>query len=124
FCFAVMPTLAWFMMQCVASRDLATSTAAVAAGQIAYVLSPPVAMALLLTSSPRRTLRLYWPSGRYLALAVGLALAVNPLVNELRPVIEWLFPVSKELKDALEQLMKTVPDLPTALVLIALIPAI
>ena len=27
-------------------------------------------------------------------LAVVLVLALNPLVNELRPLVEWLFPIS------------------------------
>ncbi len=90
-----------------------------AAGQVAFILTPPLAMALLLTSSPRRTLRLYWPRPRYLLLAVGLALALNPLVNELRPIVEWLFPTPQLVKAALEQMMENVPDLGTALLLFA-----
>ncbi len=124
FCFAVMISLAWFMMQYMVMARLETSTAAMAAGQIAYVLTPPLAMALLLTSSPRRTLRLFWPSTRYLAIAVGLAFTLNPLVNELRPIVEQLFPMSQELQNALKELMKNVPDVPTALVLFAIVPAV
>ena len=124
FCFAVMITLAWFMTQYLALSGLATSTWGVAVGPFVYVLGPPLVMTLLLTSSPRRTLRLYWPETRYLALAAALALAVNPVVNELRPVVEWLFPMSKELKEALAGLMKTIPDVPTALLLFAVIPAV
>lgn len=124
FCFALMLTLAWFMTQYLTLSGLATSTAGVALGQFAYVLAPSLAMTLLLTSSPRRTLRLAWPQARYLTLAVGLALAVNPLVNELRPVVEFLFPMSSELKAALQGLMKTIPDVPTALLLFAVIPAV
>jgi sodium transport system permease protein len=81
-------------------------------------------MALLLTSSPRRTLRLYWPRGKYLLLAVGLALTLNPLVNELRPIVEKLFPVSPVIKAALDQMMVEVPNVATALLLFALIPAV
>jgi sodium transport system permease protein len=124
FCFALMLTLAWFMTQYLSLFGLATSTSGMAASQIAFILTPPLAMALLLTSSPRRTLRLYWPSPRYLGLAVALALSLNPLVNELRPVVEWLFPVPKELKQALEQMMAGIRDLPTALVLFAVVPAV
>lgn len=123
-CFALMLSSAWFLMQYLAGAGLATSTAAVAAGQLAFVLTPPLAMSLLLTSSPRRTLRLYAPAPRHLALAVGLALAVNPLVNELRPWVEWLFPMSGEMKQALEKLVANVPDLPTALLLFAVVPAV
>ena len=68
------------------------------AGQF-VILIPPVIMAILLTSQPARTLRLAWPEPRYLVLAVALVLALNPLVNELRPVVEWLFPISSMIKD-------------------------
>ena len=118
-CFVVMICLAWFM-----TMSGLSSTTGMVIGQVAFILVPPVAMALLLTSAPRRTLRLYWPQTRYLTLAVGLGLAINPLVYELRPVIERLFPMSKELKDALEQMIKTVPSLSTAFFLFAVIPAI
>ena len=40
------------------AAGLATRPAAMAAGQVAFILTPPLAMAFLLTSSPRRTLRL------------------------------------------------------------------
>ena len=83
-CFALMLTAAWFLIQYMARRGIGASIAAMAAGQF-LILIPPLIMAVLLTSSPRRTLRLYWPAPRYLALAVGFAVALNPLVNELRP---------------------------------------
>jgi sodium transport system permease protein len=125
FCFVVMLTLAWFMTQYMLVSGQTSSTAAMAVGLIGYVLTPPLAMALLLTSSPRRTLRLYWPrSPRYLALAVGLAVAVNPLVGELHYYVDQFFPISKELQEALEGMMKGVTDLPTALLLFAVIPAV
>ncbi len=125
FCFAFMLTLAWFLTQYLAFAAVGASAASLVAGsQIAFVLTPPLAMALMLTSSPRQTLRLYWPNAKYLALAFGLALAVNPLVNELRPWVEMLFPIPDELKEMLGKLMGEVPNLPTALLLFALIPAI
>ncbi len=45
-----------------------------------------------------------WPEPRYLLLAVGLAFALNPLVNELQPVVERLFPISDAIKAALGEL--------------------
>jgi sodium transport system permease protein len=81
-------------------------------------------MAVLLTSAPRRTLRLYWPEPKYLALGAALALALNPLVNELRPIVEWLFPISEAVKQAFGQMLEHIPNLGTAVVLIAVIPAI
>lgn len=51
-------------------------------------------------------------------------LALNPLVNELRRQVEWLFPVSSMVKASLAQLIGQTPNLPTALVVFALLPAI
>jgi sodium transport system permease protein len=99
-------------------------TSAMAAGQIAFILTPPVAMALLLTSSPRRTLRLYWPETRYLGLAVGLALSLNPLVTLLHVAVQYLFPMSQDLQSAVEKLMAGATDLPTTLLFFAVIPAV
>ena len=123
-CFSMMLTLAWFLMQFLAGQGLASSTRAMAAGQVAFILTPPLAMAVLLTSSPRRTLRLYWPRPRYLALGIALPLALNPLVNELRPIVEGLFPISQVVKDALGQMMAKVPSLGMAVLLFAAIPAV
>jgi sodium transport system permease protein len=123
-CFALMITSAWFMLQYLAAQGLATSPAIMAAGQLAFILTPPLAMAFLLTSSPRRTLRLYWPKPRYLAFGAALALSLNPLVNELKPIVEWLFPMSSVIKASLEQMMAQVPSLGVAILLFALIPAI
>jgi sodium transport system permease protein len=123
-CFVLMVTLAWFTMQYLLASRMETSAAGMAGGQLAFVLTPPAAMAFLLTSSPRRTLRLYWPRGKFLWIAAALAFAVNPLVNELRPWVEWLFPMSDEMRQAMERLMENIPDLPTALLLFAVIPAV
>jgi sodium transport system permease protein len=125
FCFALMLTLAWFMMQFLGSDPtLAYSIGAMAGGQVAFILTPPLGMAVLLTSAPRRTLRLYWPQPRYLALGAALALALNPLVNELRPIVEWLFPISDAVQKALGQMLEHIPNLGVAILLIAVIPAI
>ena len=125
FCFALMLTLAWFLLQYLATNpDLANSVKAMAGGQVAFILTPPLAMAVLLTASPRRTLRLYWPQTKYLVLGVGLALALNPLVNELRPIVESLFPISQVVEDALSQMMKNVPSVGVAILLFAAIPAV
>ena len=102
-CFALMLSSAWFLTLYLSGQGLASSWKSIVAGQ-AFILIIPVAMALLLTSSPRRTLRLYWPTaalpGRWRS---GLVLALNPLVNELRPVVEALFPMSKTVQAAFER---------------------
>jgi len=122
-CFALILTASWFLMQYLAMREEPPTLASVAAGQFLIAI-PPVFMALLLTSAPARTLRIRWPRPRYLALAVVLALALNPLVNELRPIVEWLFPISATLKAAFSQLMGQAASLGTAVVAFALIPAV
>ena len=124
-CFALMLSLAWFLMQYLASAGLATATSSMAVGHLAFILFPPVAMAFVLTSSPRRTLLLYWPEPKYLLLAVALAFSLNPLVNELHPVIERLFPMSPEMKAMTEKLLGGLnTSLPLTLLLFAVIPAI
>lgn len=124
FCFALMLTLAWFMLQYLALNNLATSLGAMAGGQIAFILTPPVAMAVALTSSPRRTLRLNWPRGSYVALALGLVLTLNPLVNELGELVTRFFPVARAIKQAMEQMVADVPSLGVAVLLFALVPAV
>ena len=81
-------------------------------------------MAILLTSNPRRTLRLTWPHPHYLWLAVALVLVLNPLVNELRPLVERLFPISSTLKESLGKLMGGSHSLAVVLVVFAFFPAI
>jgi sodium transport system permease protein len=95
----------------------------VIAGQLIIVI-PPVIMAVLLTSSPRKTLRCTWPEPRFLALAVVLVVALNPLVNELRPLVESLFPIPSSIKVALGQVMAQVPGLGVAVLVFAFMPAV
>jgi sodium transport system permease protein len=123
-CFALMLTLAWFLIQLLAVQGLADSARGMVLGQVAFILLPPVVMAVLLTSDPRRTLRLDWPKTRYLLLAAGLALALNPLVNELRPIVELFFPIPRTVKALLETLMRRPHSLAESLVIFALVPAV
>jgi sodium transport system permease protein len=122
-CFALILTCTWFLMLYLARQSSDLSLGSVIAGQW-IILLPPVLMGFILTSDPRRTLRLAWPEKRYLWLAVALVLALNPLVNELRPLVEWLFPISSLIKTSLEQIMSRTPGLLTSIAIFALIPAI
>jgi sodium transport system permease protein len=122
-CFALILTATWFLMLYLARQSTDLSLSSVIAGQW-IILLPPLIMALVLTSDPRKTLRLYWPKTRYLWLAVALVLALNPLVNELRPLVEWLFPISSLIKTSLAEIMSQSPGLWTSIVIFALIPAI
>ena len=59
---------------------------------IATVGVPPLLMAILLTSSVRRTLKLYWPKWQYLALGFVLPVVLQPVAIELIHQLEWFFP--------------------------------
>lgn len=59
---------------------------------IATVGAPPLLMAVLLTSSFRRTLKLYWPKWQYLVLGVVLPVALQPIAIEIIHQLDWFFP--------------------------------
>jgi sodium transport system permease protein len=122
-CFALILTSTWFLMLYLARQGSDLSLGSVVAGEW-IILTPPVVMAFFLTSDPKRTLRLAWPEQRYLFLAVALVLALNPLVNELRPIVEALFPISSMIKTSLARIMSQAPGLAASIVIFALIPAI
>jgi sodium transport system permease protein len=122
-CFALILTASWFLMQYLAFRGEPPTLSSVAAGQF-VIFIPPVFMAVLLTASPRRTLRLNWPKPHFLLLGLVLPITLNPLVNEMQPIVERLFPISSTIKAALGQLMGQAPRLATAVLVFALIPAV
>ncbi len=74
---------------------------------IATVGVPPVLMALLLTSSVRRSLKLYWPHWRYLALGIVLPIVLQPIAIELIRNLEWFFP---KLPAEMAEFMKKLSD--------------
>lgn len=59
---------------------------------IATVGLPPLLMAILLTSSVRRTLKLYWPKWQYLVLGFVLPVVLQPVAIELIHQLQWFFP--------------------------------
>jgi sodium transport system permease protein len=122
-CFALILTVSWFLMEYLVLQGQATTLSSVAAGQLIIILVPLV-MGIFLTRAPRRTLRLYWPEPRYLASAALLAVFLNPLVNELAPWVESLFPVPSVAKVSLAQVMAQAPGLGASLVVFALLPAV
>jgi sodium transport system permease protein len=121
-CFALILSASWFLLQFLAMEGESLDLQSVVAGQLIIML-PPAIMAILLTSSPLQTLRLKWPEPRYFALAIALAVALNPLVSELRPLVEWLFPISPMVKASLGKVMSPASGIRTALLVFALIPA-
>lgn len=120
-CFALIIALSWYTQILIAGAD---PLAGLAMGQLLFILLPPVAMALLFTSSPRRTLRLSWPGWVPVALGVGLAAALNPVSSELRPIVMELFPIPPAIEQALMGLQEAIPNLAVGVLLLAVVPAI
>ena len=81
-------------------------------------------MAVMLTSSLRRTLRLSWPAPRYLLLAIAFPVALNPLVNQLGHLVEQWFPIPSIIKQSLSQIMSESPSLWVSVGVFALLPAL
>jgi sodium transport system permease protein len=119
-CFALILSSSWYFMSYFGGGS---GLADIVLGQL-FIAIPPVLMAVFLTASPARTLRLAWPRPRYWLMAVALAFTLNPLVNELEPIVQRLFPISATIRAALEQLLGPSTSLGTALVVFALVPAV
>ena len=68
---------------------------------------PPVLMAILLTSSVRRTLKLFWPRWQYLALGFVLPVVLQPIAVELIHQLDWFFP---KLPAEMAEFMKSLSD--------------
>jgi sodium transport system permease protein len=122
-CFSLILTSEWFLLQYLAFRGVSLDLSAILAGQV-VILIPPLMMAILLTSKPARTLRLAWPEPRYIFLAVALVLALNPIVNELGPLVESLFPISSLVKESLSKVMQQVPNPAVMIAAFALVPTV
>lgn len=92
----------------VAAEDLGRKMMELAvAQQLALIAAPAIFMALLLTSSARRTLRLTMPSGRMLAVAIALPFVLHPLAIELLANLQSFFP---QLPDSAKAAFATMSD--------------
>jgi sodium transport system permease protein len=114
--------LAWFAMQAIGT--LIPPLVGMGVGHLLYILLPPVVMAFLLTSDPALTLRLRLPKQRYVWLAIGLALGLNPLVRELSVVTEWLFPPRPEAAELVGSMFRAIPNVWVGLLVLAVVPSI
>jgi sodium transport system permease protein len=93
--------------------------------QLALMLAPAVIMALMLTSSVRKTLKLTLPSWKLLGMAVVLPLVLHPLAIEVLSSLSHFFPdLPERAKVAFAAMADT--DLPLFVVIavFALTPAI
>ena len=119
--FALMLTTAWFC-----APLLSASLTGLILGQALFILAPPLALTLLLTRNPRATLRLRTTSAFWWLAALGLALCVNPALQELRSLIETLQPIPPQLAEALQNLTSATRNGSQGLVILgfAVVPAV
>jgi sodium transport system permease protein len=110
----------------VAAEDLGKTMMKLAVTQqLALIAAPAVFMAILLTSSARKTLRLKLPSMRMLGVAIALPLVLHPIAIELLASLHDFFP---QLPDSAKAAFATMADdsipLIAVLAVFALTPAL
>jgi sodium transport system permease protein len=94
--------------------------------QIAFVLTPVLLMAVMLTSRPRKTLLIHIPSLASILMALILAFFLHPAASALGEALRTLYPLSGGTQAYLEQLAVVFADASTwqLLLLMAVLPAI
>ena len=122
FCFAAMISLTWFVS--LSAQGRTSLLGGLLLSHLLAIFGPAVALALVLTSDPVRTLRLKRPRLLDLILAAGVALTVNPLIREIGHLVGQWLPISADRQAALEQLTGQIPSLGASVLVLALMPAI
>ena len=74
--------------------------------QLAVVLTPPLIMAVVLTSSPRCTLLLKLPRWRMVPAAAVLAVALHPFIVALNSLVARIYPIAPQMQQMLEELQE------------------
>ena len=118
FCYVMMLLLVWY-----SQGRLPNTLGGIATSQLGFIAFPPLLMALLLTSDPRRTLGLRLPVLSATCLAILLVFTLHPVVVELGRRYQELFPLSEELQRALLRLLAGT-SLTQRLFFLALLPAV
>ncbi|HXG09056.1 MAG TPA: ABC transporter permease subunit/CPBP intramembrane protease [Gemmataceae bacterium] len=94
FCFALIMVLQWFALGLGSQLSLLTRAGV---SLVAFVATPPVLMAVMLTTKPRHGLALRWPAPKAWLLAVLLAVLLLPPLAELTRRLLEQFPDLKRL---------------------------
>ena len=118
-CFVLMLVASWFI-----SMNAGFSVWAIFAMHLGAILGVPLLLTFLLTSDPLGTLRLRRPATRYLMLSFLLPFTLFPLVNELRVIVEWLFPTPDAVKQTTSALQSMLTSTWLAWLTLALVPSI
>lgn len=104
-------------------REFAVMTVAT---QAVAILAPALIFTAMLTTSPRQTLLLRWPSWGTIPAAVLLGLAYHPVVQMIQWAVMRLYPVNEGMARAMEELQSKFAQasLWQLLLLLAVVPAI
>jgi sodium transport system permease protein len=94
--------------------------------QLVVIVGPALLMTFALTGSPRQTLLLRLPHWQTIPAALALAVAVHPVIMALRVVIDRVYPIGEELKQAMSGLDQMFVGAPwwQVLLVLAVLPAI
>ncbi len=94
--------------------------------QVAMIATPALLMTVMLTTSPRKTLLLRFPTWPSLLAAALLAVVLHPLAHVLQAVVMYLYPVNPDVLKSLEgvQAIFTAPPLWQAVLVTAALPAV
>jgi sodium transport system permease protein len=94
--------------------------------QIAMILFPTLVMAIMLTKSVRKSLRIRMPHWTTLPLAVLLGVTLHPIYMGLAKTISVMYPISAEAAAAMKPFSDQIASAPwlSVVVLMALVPAI
>lgn len=92
--------------------------------QLVVIATPALLMTIMLTRSPAQTLLLRKPALWTIPGAALLAIAIHPLAVLARVVVEQMYPISPQVKEMFQGMLKEAPNLGVFIVLLALLPAI
>ncbi|RMF38498.1 MAG: CPBP family intramembrane metalloprotease [Planctomycetota bacterium] len=118
-----------FFAQMLAGPSINSWTAIVqstVAVQLGVILAPALLMAIMLTRSLRRALRIEVPRAEHLVLSLLLGVALHPLYRILGTQIAKVFPIGEDTQLALQFFERTVMEQPlwACAGLLALLPAV
>ncbi|MCH8921878.1 MAG: CPBP family intramembrane metalloprotease [Planctomycetes bacterium] len=128
-CGVILLVIRFYAMSSMKQQDSFTGFAvSTTVMQIALIATPAMLMAVMLTSSPRRTLLLTKPALLTLPAAVLLAVALHPGVLALSEVVSNVFPMSdgqmEQINELLAKVQGDAPNVWMFLLVIAVLPAI
>jgi sodium transport system permease protein len=94
--------------------------------QVGLIATPALLMTIMLTSSPRQTLLLRAPRVSTALGALLLAISLSPLIGLLGKFVQWLYPLNRELLEALRPIETGIAEAPLwqVLLVVALVPAV